>query len=589
MKSGRKYSDLELYRRLLLEARPYWPHLLALLVLSLLAMPLALLTPFPLRLVVDSVIGTKPLPPWLAAMLPTDFNPGSQSVLLVSIGLLVGISLLSHLQGFGKWLLQTYTGEKVALQFKARLFHHLQRVSLSFHDERGASDSIYRIQNDAASIQHVAVSGVIPFITAALTLGGMLWVTALIDWQIAIVAAGIAPVLYLLAAVCRRVLRDEWFKVKDLESSALSVLHEVLNSLRVVKSFGAEDFEQNRFVTRAKKTVGGQVRLAFIESSFDVLVGLTLALGTGGVLYLGVTHLRSGSLTLGQLLMVMTYLAQLYVPLESISKTMTHLQSAFASAERAFAILDEASDVPEKSDAKPLPHCKGHVVFENVSFEYDSRRRVLHNVSFEVPAGACVGIVGTTGSGKTTLLKLLTRFHDPTSGRILIDGVDIRDYRLADLRNQFAIVLQDSVLFSTTIAENIAYARPEADEAEIIAAATAAHAHEFIMGLPDRYQNAVGERGAELSGGERQRISIARAFLKSAPMLILDEPTSALDAATESIIGKTVQELMAERTTFLVTHRPALLRHCDVVLHLENGELADTASEGAEAAEVRRS
>jgi ATP-binding cassette subfamily B protein len=260
-----------------------------------------------------------------------------------------------------------------------------------------------------------------------------------------------------------------------------------------------------------------------------------------------------------------------------MSKMVTSLQSSFASAERVYAVLDKEPDVPEKPHAIPLLHCTGRVTFENVSYQYDERRPALRNVSFDVPPGTCVGIMGTTGSGKTTLLKLLTRLHDPTSGRILIDGVDIRDYRLADLRNQFAIVLQDSILFSTSIAENIAYARPEAAEADIIAAARAAHAHDFITRMTDRYQTPVGERGAELSGGERQRISIARAFLKGAPMLILDEPTSALDAGTEAIIGQTIQELMKHRTTFLVTHRPALVQNCDLILHLENGEIVKAA------------
>ena len=573
MKKGRRYSDLELYRRLLVEARPYWPHIGALFGLKLLSTPLTLLTPVPLQLVVDNVIGSSPPPAWITGILPGQMQVGSQGLLITAVLLGVAIALLLHLQGLGAWLLQAYTGEQVALRFKARMFRHLQRLSVAFHDARGTADSIYRIQSDAVCIQYVTVSGVIPFVTAFCTLGGMLWVTAVIDWQIALVAVGILPILYLLTTFCRLLLRVEWAKLKDLESSAMSVLHEVLNSLRVVKSFGAEDFEHGRFVAKSQQTVRGQVRLALVQGGFDVLVGLTLAIGTGAVLFLGVTHVRNGALTLGQLLLLMSYLAQIYAPLEALSKTVTQLQGSFAGAERAFLVLDEAPDVSEKPDARPLPGCRGQVSFRDVSFAYDPQRPALRNVSFDVEPGMCVGIVGTTGSGKTTLLSLLARFQDPTFGRILIDGVDIRDYRLGDLRNQFAIVLQDSVLFSTSIAENIAYARPDAEETEIVAAAKAAHAHEFIMALPGKYQNPVGERGAELSGGERQRVSIARAFLKGAPILILDEPTSALDAETEMMIVNAMNKLMMGRTTFLVTHRPALLRHCDLVLHLEKGVL----------------
>ena len=567
----------------MLQARRYWLHIAAFFVVSLLSTPLTLLMPVPLRLVVDSVFGSRPLPSVIAPVVPRAMSTGGKLLAAAAI-LNVAVVLLVYLQSLTTWLLQTYVGERVSLDFKARLFRHIQRLSLSFHDARGTADSIYRIQYDALSIRHIAVSGVIPFVSSGVLLTGMIWVMATIDWTLAVIALAVAPVLYALTGFSRRLVREEWSKVKEMESSAMSIVHEVLNAMRVVKAFGAEDFEQKRFLSHSDRTVRGQLRLALFEGGFDVFVGLTIAIGAAAVLVIGAMHVQRGGLTVGQLLMVMTYVAQLYAPLETIGKTVTQLQSSFASAHRAFSLLDEAPDVHDRPDAWPLPRAAGHLTFQNVSFSYDGARPVLQGISFDAPPCTRVGLIGGSGSGKTTLLKLLTRFYDPTEGRILLDGIDLRNYRLRDLRRQFAIVLQEPVLFSTSIAENIAYARPDARELEIVAAAKAAHAHEFITKFPDGYGTTVGERGAELSGGERQRVSIARAFLKRAPILILDEPTSSVDANTEALILAAMEDLMRGRTTFIVTHRPSLLRHCDVILHLEQGRLVKAAQNEAVAA-----
>ncbi len=576
--SSDTYSDLRLYQRLLRQARQYWPHITGIFVLSILSTPLALLTPLPLKLVVDSAIGSQPLPAFLDPLLPAAVSRSDTGVLAFSVLLLVVVTFLLYLRGFGSSLLETYTGEKLVLAFRARLFHHVQRLSFAYHDAKGISDSTYRIQYDAPSIQWIAVQGVIPFVTAAFTLAGMLYITAKIDWQLALVAMTVAPVLYIITRIFRQRIRTEWSKVKEIESSTLAVVQETLSALRVVKAFRQEDREKERFLNHSHRSVRGQIRLAFMNGTFDILIGLTIAAGTAAALFIGVRHVQSGALTLGNLLLVMAYLAQLYNPLQTISKKLTDLQRSLASAERAFALLDEAQDVEEKPDARPLSRAAGGLAFRQVSFAYRGGPPVLQDISFDIAPGTRVGIMGPTGAGKSTLISLLTRFYDPTAGQILLDGVDLRDYKLADLRNQFSIVLQEPVLFSTSIAENIAYAGPDAKEEEIVSAAKLANAHDFITRLPEGYQTQVGERGMTLSGGERQRIALARAFLKDARILILDEPTSSVDLGTEAQIVDAMEHLMHGRTAFIIAHRPSTLKHCDVQLEIQNGRLvAQTA------------
>ena len=582
MKSD-KYSDFRLYKRLFLQARPFWPHIAGILVLNLLLTPLTLLTPLPLKIAVDSAIGSQPLPAFIDILVPDFFAHSPTSVLLLAIGLLLIITLMLYLRGLGSSLLETYTGEKLVLSFRAELFRYVQRLSFSYHDKKGTSDSTYRIQYDASSIQWIAVQGIIPFITALFSLIGMIYVTALIDLQLALVALAVSPVLFLITQVFRHRIRSEWSTVKKVETRVLSVVQEVMSALRIVKAFGQEDREEDRFLRHSNDSVKGQMRIAFIRGKFDVLIGLTIAVGTAAALFIGVRHVQEGVLTLGNLLIVMAYLAQLYGPLQTISRKMADLQASLASAERAFRLLDETQDVVEKTDARTLSRAAGSLSFKNVSFAYPDRPPVLHNISHNIAPGTRVGIVGATGAGKTTLISLLTRFYDPTEGHILLDGIDLRDYKLQDLRNQFAFVLQEPVLLSTTIAENIAYGRPEAESEDVVEAAKLAGAHDFIKVLPDGYQSQVGERGMTLSGGERQRIALARAFLKDAPILILDEPTSSVDIKTEGVIIEALERLMHERTTFIISHRLSTFVNCDVLLVIEDGCLAAVHSDMATA------
>jgi ATP-binding cassette, subfamily B, bacterial len=574
----KKYSDYALYRRMFLEARPFWPHIAGSLALRLLSAPLALLTPLPIKIAVDSAIGLLPLPVFLGAILP-DFIQNSQTnVLILAIGLLIIITLLVYLQGFWSSFIETYTGEKLVLSFRSKLFDCVQRLSFSYHDRKGASDSTYRIQYDAPSIQWITIQGVIPFLTALVTIIGMVYVTARIDRQLALVAMTVAPILFLITHLFRYRIRDEWSKVKKTESLSMSIVQEALSALRVVKAFGQEDRESERFLINSYKSVRGQIRLALINGGFDLLIGVTIAVGTATVLFIGVRDVQSGELTLGSLLIVMAYLAQIYTPLKTVSKKWVDLQASLASAERTFTLIDETKDVDEKPDARPLSRAKGAIAFHNVSFTYPDGQQALRDISFEISPGSRVGISGATGAGKSTLINVLARFYDPSLGCVLLDGVDIRNYKLADIRNQFAIVLQEPVLFSTTIAENIAYAHHTATESQIVEAAIQANAHDFITRLPQGYLTKVGERGMMLSGGQRQRIALARAYLKDAHILILDEPTSSVDLETEAAIVAAMEQLSQGRTTFIISHRASTLRTCDVPLVLVEGQLAPSSA-----------
>jgi ATP-binding cassette subfamily B protein len=470
-------------------------------------------------------------------------------------------------------------GNRMTLDVRARLFRQMQRLSVAYHDTMGAADSAYRTLNDAPMLRSFGIDSLIPLTTSILTLGAMILVMVFLDWQLAVIALLVSPMMFLLTFVFRPRIRAGWRKFRASESAAMAVAQESLGASRLVKSYGQEERKNKELVSHYDASLSASLKVQVDSAVYSLLVGILTAAGLAAVLYIGIGHVQAGILTLGSLLVVNYYVTQLYGPLRNVGQSILDIQMSLTGVERYRAVLDEKPDVPESPNALPLARAKGKIAFQGVSFEYTKDHPVLHDISFELPTGNRLGVVGATGSGKTTLSTLLLRLFDPTRGMITLDEIDLRDYKLADLRNQYAVVHQETVLFSTTVAENISFARPNATMDEVIAAATSAKAHEFITNLPNGYDTLVGERGMKLSGGERQRISLARAFLKDAPILILDEPTSSLDVHTEAAILDTIQELMKGRTTLMIAHRPSTLRDCNMILVLEDGRVSRMTDE----------
>ncbi len=569
--AGRTYTDRKLYGRLAGASGPYRGHIVAVFFLSMLGAPLALLLPLPIKIVVDGVLGGQPLSPVVAALVPDAWEGDPDSLLWASVIAIVIASVLIQGHAFVVWIYKTWIGEKLVLGFRAKLFDHLTLLSLGFHSRQNSADALHRVQVDAACIKEVSVYGVIPFATSLVTVIVLVVVTASIDFTLALVVLGAGPVVFGLTELYRGRLRRNWKAVRESESSALSVVQESLGAVRVVKAFGQEKREGERFRRHAETNLDAALVAVRSHASYDLWVGLAVGLCGAAMLYVGARHVQEGIITLGELLLVVAYLSQLFMPLRDLGGKLAGVQSALASATRVFGVLDEQPEVQERKGAKPLDRATGAFALRDVRFGYDPAKPVLTGISVDVPAGTRVGIAGKTGSGKSTLLSLLPRFYDPQAGAILLDGADVRDIQLTDLRRQFSIVLQESVLFSTSVRENIAYGRLDATQEEIEAAAHAAAAHDFVSKLPEGYDTQVGERGTRLSGGERQRIALARAFLRDAPVLILDEPTSALDTGTEELVIAALERLMKDRTTFMIAHRLSTLESCDMRLEIVDG------------------
>jgi ATP-binding cassette subfamily B protein len=552
--------------------RPYGTRVVTIVALSLVEIGLSALAPWPLKAVVDNVLGNHPLPAPLAAAIAALVGTSRVALLLVIVvaGLLLQlaseIALMIHTQ------LQVQVGQRVVYDLRARLLGHLQALPLRHHVLSRTADSVYRLEADAYCVNDLVLGGVFPLAMAALKLGAMFVILLTLDRTLALLSLVVVPFLYAALRYYAREMTSQAETVKSLESSLVERMYEVLSSVKVIKSFARERFELTRFTEAGSRTMNARLQLTWQESLFSVVVSALTLTGTALVLTVGGLHVLDGSLTVGSLLVVVAYLAAVYNPLSSIAHTTGSLQQAFVSARRVQEVLGltpEAADTPGAADASRIT---GDIRFDDVSFAYDDRL-ILEHISFAARPGELVALVGLTGAGKTTLASLVPRLFEPTAGRVLIDGVDVRDYGLRSLRERIALVPQEPALFAGTIADNIRYGRLDAGLPEVEMAARAAHVHAFVEQLPNGYDTLIAEAGATLSGGERQRLGIARALLKNAPILILDEPTSSLDAISEEVVFDALRRLRSGRTTLVIAHRLSTIRDADRILVLHDGSL----------------
>lgn len=564
---------MKYFPRVLKYLRPYRRLAYCSALLIVVSSALSLLTPWPLKVLIDHVLEHEPMPPGLAALL-RPFAGSAVVLLILAASASLVTSVLQNLTTVLTEYVTTKIDQSMVLDFRSDMMRHAERLSLSYHDQRRTGRMIFAINNMGGEIARLLLI-IPPLVESALTLVGMFVIVAFLDWQVALLAMAVVPFLYYLVSRYMNRVHPALREVRSLEAECLSIIHETMSMLRVVVAFGREDHEYDRFRRQGETTVDKRVKLTVRQTMFSFGVNTITAAGTALVLGFGGWHVMQGQLTSGELLVVISYIAYVYKPLETISTTVGSLQEIFVALEASFGILDTPIEICDTPGAVPMRRCLGAVQFQNVSFAYPERKRTLENINLEVQPGQVVGIVGPTGAGKTTLVALLPRFYEPTHGRILLDGRDIREVTLQSLRDQFSIVLQEPLLFSGTISDNIRYGRLDATREQVMEAAEAANAHEFIVRLPQKYETRLGERGAKLSGGERQRIAVARAFLRDAPILILDEPTSSIDTKTEVVILDALERLMQGRTTFMIAHRLSTVRHADLLLVVQDGQVVE--------------
>jgi ATP-binding cassette subfamily B protein/subfamily B ATP-binding cassette protein MsbA len=533
---------------------------------------LDLLKPWPLKLVIDNVLGHHPTPHFLTQVLPGSASPHGLLV-WAAIGTVLVFLLSTASTTFYNYF-SLRIGQRMVFELASELFSHLQRLSLIFHSRRALGDTIQRVTGDSYCVSTLVTDALIPAIQAVVMLGAMFFVMWSLEPTLTLVALSVVPFLAVVIRFLARPIKDRARESRDYEGKLTSVVEQTLGAVPAVQAFTREKIEEARFRHYADRTVLAYLRSTLAGIWFEVFSGIVTTIGTAAIIYLGADLALRGKLTAGTIIVFLSYLSSLYDPLDQLTHTTQTIQGAAADADRVMEVLETEPEITDRPGAIEA-RIDGPIRYEHVSFGYERPRKALDDVSLEAAPGEVVAIVGETGAGKTTLAHLLVRFYDPWDGRITIGGTDIRDFRHESLRRQIALVLQDPFIFPLTIAENIAYGRPDASIDEIVAAAKAANAHDFITRLPDGYDAMVGERGATLSGGEKQRLSIARAFLKDAPVLILDEPTSALDARTESGLLDALDRLMEGRITFIIAHRLSTTRKANQIIVLHHGRVIE--------------
>ena len=558
--------------------RPYRGWLAIIMVATGLETAMSLAAPWPLKIILDNVVEGRAPPAWLghaASLLPGD------SLMRMAAFAAVATVLIAALDALASYLDNYYTesvGQWVANDLRVRVYDHLEHLPLAYYDTHQTGTLLSTITDDIDTIQGFASSSALGIVVDLLTIAGMLALMFWLSWDFALIAVGVAPFLLLFVMRFRRAVKKATREVRRRESEMVGVVQQGLESIRVVNAFGRQELEEAHLLEASQATVDAALKARRVKSMLSPVVAVTVSFCTAFVLWRGASLVLANAMTAGSLIVFLAYLSKFFKPVQDLAKMSGTIAQAAVGVERVRGILDIDMSIPEKADARVPGRLQGAIEFDRVAFAYDAVHPVLKGVSFFIAAGQFVGIVGMTGSGKSTVASLIPRFYDPSGGRILIDGVDIRDYKLQDMRDQIGFVLQDTVLFRGTVRSNIAYGRPGASEREIVEAARLANAHDFISRMPEGYETQVGERGLTLSGGERQRIGIARTVIRKSPILILDEPTASLDSESERIVVEALERMMKGRTVITIAHRLGTIRDADKIVVLKDGRVAEQGS-----------
>jgi ATP-binding cassette subfamily B protein len=555
--------------------RPHWKAL-AIGLLAVLGESLTdILEPWPIKIVVDYLLQAKKLPGWLSGTVSGFFGHDKFAILNFAVAAVAAIAVIGAVSSYVEKYLTTSVGQWVMHDLRRTLYSHVQRLSLAEHDKARTGDLITRVTSDIEAIQNFISSALLGMLVNVMTLVGMIGVMLYINWRFTLIALSIAPALFLVVYSLTRRIKKASRAVRKKEGELVSVVQEVLTSIRVVKAFAREDYEQQRFELQSLENVDSALHARGIKAKLTPFVEILVAAGTCLVLGYGARLALAGQLSAGVLIVFLLYLGKMYKPMRDLSKMTDTVSKALVGYERIQEVLEIESRVRDLPHARCAPKFRGRIEFDHVHFSYDGEQPVLKDISFQIDPGQVAAIVGPTGTGKTTIVSLIARFYDPRSGQVKIDGTDIRRYTQKSVREQISFVLQETLLFRAPVWQNIAYGKPDASRPEIIQASELAHASEFIEKMPEGYDTMIGERGVTLSGGQRQRIAIARAIIRNTPILILDEPTSGLDAASEQIALEALNRLVQGKTVVFIAHHLNTIRHADIIFLVKDSELVE--------------
>jgi subfamily B ATP-binding cassette protein MsbA len=557
--------------------QPYRGWLIIVFVAMLVETAMSLAAPWPLKIIIDSVVGDHKLPEWLGWM--HDLPLGENKMGLAALAAL-GIVLIAVVGAIASYIDNYYTesvGQWVANDLRLRVYHHLDRLSLAYYDTHQTGSLLSTITDDVGTIQDFASSAMLTILIDALTIVGILGVMLWLNWDFALIAVGVTPFLLFFVARFKKAVKKATHEVRRRQSDIVAVVQQGLESMKAVQAFGSEKLEESRLDNASRETVKAALVARRVKSLLSPAVSVVVSFCTAFVLWRGAWLIGQVPqlMTVGALTVFLAYLSKFFKPVQDLAKMTNTIAQAAVAMDRIRSVLDADTIIPERPGARAPESIKGEIVFEKVAFAYNPESPVLREVNVSIASGQRVGFVGPTGGGKSTIVSLIPRFYDPTGGRVLIDGVDIRDYTLQGLRKHVGFVLQDTTLFRGTVRDNIAYGRPDATHDEIVQAAKLANADEFIAKMPHGYDTMVGERGSTLSGGQRQRIGIARAVVRNSPILILDEPTAALDTESEKIVMEALERLMQGRTVITIAHRLSTIRDAHKIVVLKNGVVAE--------------